>query len=109
HHARYDLCTDPTGHPRFVHGDETASTTHGGEDGVAVERTQCAQIEDLQLDALLSQFAGRAHGEGERAAHRNHRHVATLACDTRLADRRFEGVAGHRRTRRVRKAHRLEE
>src|SRR5205085_12192395 len=87
HDARRDLGTDTILLPAFLHRHRSSGLLDGRDDGVGIERTQRAQINQFGLDALLGELLGRPQRIGHAVRPRDDGDVTARAHHARLADR----------------------
>src|SRR3954465_6976576 len=79
-----DLGAVPTEPRRLVHDDRTPAPSHGRRHGGVVERRERAEVDDLDVPALLGRGLGRLEGGRDHAAVGDQGDVAAGAPDDRL-------------------------
>src|SRR4051794_4588506 len=80
---RSDLRADPTGAGRPVGDQHLAGLAHAGENSVAIERTEAAEVEDLDV---LVELVRRAQRQMDTGSVRDHGQLATVTRDACLAE-----------------------
>src|SRR5207253_8821324 len=87
-HARRDLRGHAIGRPAFLDDDAAARLAHRIDDGLPVDGSDRAQVDDLGVDVFLLELLGGLVGEHGHPGDTNDGHVGAIAAQRRLAQRR---------------------
>jgi len=91
--ARRDLGADPVGRPALLCDERARRLGDARADRLGIQWPQRAQIDDLDLDAVLREAVGDRERAADGVAVGDDREIGALAHDLRAADRHREVVA----------------